>query len=131
MRRRELVAVDACRLLLSTMPLLPALVLLVASSPLFAGAASDSSDMAMARSRSPSSPLRPWRFTLVQLCLEPFLAQLKCRRQARQNYLEKFGYIAPTKNGTAALRSQEALVDAVKEFQRFAGLRVTGELPPP
>lgn len=45
-----------------------------------------------------------------------------------QNYLEKFGYIAPTKNGTAALRSQEALVDAVKEFQRFAGLRVTGRV---
>lgn len=45
-----------------------------------------------------------------------------------KNYLEKFGYIAPTKNGTAALRSQEALVDAVKEFQRFAGLRVTGRV---
>ncbi|KAH6938719.1 hypothetical protein HPB50_011993 [Hyalomma asiaticum] len=53
-----------------------------------------------------------------------------CRSETRSpgivdNYLEKFGYIAPTKNGTAALRSQEALVDAVKEFQRFAGLRVT------
>ncbi|XP_075535845.1 stromelysin-1-like isoform X1 [Dermacentor variabilis] len=88
MRRRGLV--DAYRLLPSTM-LLP-FVLLVASSPtLLAGAASESSDMAM-------------------------------------NYLEKFGYIAPTKNGTAALRSQEALVDAVKEFQRFAGLRVTGRV---
>lgn len=44
-----------------------------------------------------------------------------------QDYLEKFGYIAPPRNGTAALRSQQALVDAVKDFQRFAGLRVTGE----
>lgn len=45
-----------------------------------------------------------------------------------QNYLEKFGYIEPPKNGTAALRSQHALIDAVKEFQRFAGLKVTGKL---
>lgn len=44
------------------------------------------------------------------------------------NYLEKFGYIEPPKNGTAALRSQHALIDAVKEFQRFAGLKVTGRV---
>ncbi|CAN7997015.1 unnamed protein product [Ixodes pacificus] len=44
------------------------------------------------------------------------------------DYLEKFGYIAPPRNGTAALRSQQALVDAVKDFQRFAGLRVTGRV---
>ncbi|KAL3207641.1 hypothetical protein MRX96_010113 [Rhipicephalus microplus] len=60
-------------------------------------------------------------------CLLASAASLESSDMA-MNYLEKFGYIAPTKNGTAALRSQEALVDAVKEFQRFAGIRVTGRV---
>lgn len=41
----------------------------------------------------------------------------------------KYGYITPTRNGTAALRSHQDMVDAVKDFQRFAGLKVTGEWP--
>ncbi|KAL1437884.1 hypothetical protein MTO96_048572 [Rhipicephalus appendiculatus] len=74
-------------------------------------------------------PLLPLFFLLVASSSSLFAgAATSESSDMAMNYLEKFGYIAPTKNGTAALRSQEALVDAVKEFQRFAGLRVTGRV---
>nr|XP_014285519.1 matrix metalloproteinase-14-like [Halyomorpha halys] len=45
-------------------------------------------------------------------------------------YLSQFGYLPPSVRNPSSgmLLSEEAMTDAIKEFQAFAGLNVTGEL---
>jgi len=43
-----------------------------------------------------------------------------------QNYLTKYGYLTPEDKYSGSLRSQEIVKDAVKNFQRMAGLNMTG-----
>lgn len=44
-----------------------------------------------------------------------------------QMYLKKFGYLEDSAGQeTSALRAQEVVSNAIKDFQRFAGLNETG-----
>ncbi|XP_041360430.1 stromelysin-3-like [Gigantopelta aegis] len=46
------------------------------------------------------------------------------------NYLIKYGYLVPQDPKTGALRSEESVKQAIREFQQLAGLPVTGDLDP-
>lgn len=43
-----------------------------------------------------------------------------------QNYLEKYGYYGKNTNNKNVFTSQLTISDAIKEFQKFAGLNETG-----
>ncbi|XP_032683926.1 matrix metalloproteinase-2 isoform X1 [Odontomachus brunneus] len=45
-----------------------------------------------------------------------------------QNYLMRFGYLPQTDIETGNLRTEDQLRDAIKNLQRFGGLRITGEI---
>ncbi|XP_071576577.1 matrix metalloproteinase-2-like [Temnothorax nylanderi] len=45
-----------------------------------------------------------------------------------QNYLMRFGYLPQTDFETGNLRTEEQLRDAIKNLQKFGGIRVTGEI---
>ncbi|CAL1527311.1 unnamed protein product [Lymnaea stagnalis] len=44
------------------------------------------------------------------------------------NYLVQFGYLNPQDPKTGALRSEQSFVEALREFQRMAGIPITGQL---
>ncbi|KAJ8310167.1 hypothetical protein KUTeg_012032 [Tegillarca granosa] len=44
------------------------------------------------------------------------------------NYLQKYGYIPKGSSESGALMSHRSIEKAVKQFQRFAGLKITGKL---
>ena len=48
-----------------------------------------------------------------------------------QDYLSRFGYLAPLDPRLGRMRSAKELKEAVKSFQRFAGLKETGDLTDP
>ncbi|XP_071645712.1 matrix metalloproteinase-2 isoform X1 [Temnothorax longispinosus] len=45
-----------------------------------------------------------------------------------QNYLMRFGYLPQTDFETGNLRTEDQLRDAIKNLQKFGGIRVTGEI---
>lgn len=48
-----------------------------------------------------------------------------------QSYLMKYGYISPDDERSGSLRSPDSIKQAVQQFQRFAGLPVTGKSATP
>lgn len=69
---------------------------------------------------------------IIRIAAVVFVAGLTAAQSSTKAimYLSQFGYLPPAVRNPSSgqLLSQDALSDAIKEFQSFAGLNVTGEL---